>query len=175
MSNDYFDKDCPLPQLPFLLTTTELIAWCACQLQKCTEDLEAIRERVVAACFTSICEFKRHFHTNIKSHNFQPGAYVLVCNSKVKYELSKKTKLHYLRPMVVVHCMKGGSYMLAKLDSAISKLWFATFHIIPYYLRCNEHISVTEMTGIDDESIDEMEVSKTIEPKEDNPEGMLYG
>jgi len=31
------------------------------------------------------------------------------------------------------------------------------------------------MTGVDDESIDEMEASKTIEPKEDNPEGMLYG
>jgi hypothetical protein len=33
------------------LTTTELMAWCTCQLQKHTEDLEAIRERVVAACF----------------------------------------------------------------------------------------------------------------------------
>jgi hypothetical protein len=76
--------------------TTELIAWHACQLQKCTEDLEAIRERVVAACFTLIREFERHFCMNIKLHGFQPGAYVLVCNSKVKYELSKKTKPCYL-------------------------------------------------------------------------------
>jgi hypothetical protein len=45
------------------LTTTELIAWCVRQLQKCTEDLEAIRERVVAACFTSIREFERRFRT----------------------------------------------------------------------------------------------------------------
>jgi hypothetical protein len=94
--------------------TTELIAWHARQLQKRTEDLEAIRERVVEAHFKSIRKFERRFRVNIKSHNFQPGTYVLVRNSKVKYELSKKTKLHYLGPMVVVCHMKGGSYMLAK-------------------------------------------------------------
>jgi hypothetical protein len=102
--------------------TAELIAWHVGQLQKHTEDLEAIRERVVAVRFTSICEFKRRFRTNIKSHDFQPGAYVLVHNSKVEYELSKKTKPRYLGPMVVVHCTKGESYMLAELDGAISKL-----------------------------------------------------
>jgi hypothetical protein len=124
--------------------------------------------------FTSIHEFERCFHANIKSHNFQPGAYVLVCNSKVEYKLSKKTKLCYSGPMVVVRRMKGGSYMLAKLNGAISKLQFTTFRIIPYYLRCDECISVTEMMGVDDKSIDKLEVSKTIEPDEDNPEGALY-
>jgi hypothetical protein len=158
-----------------MLTTTELIAWHACQLQKRTEDLEAIRERVVAVRFTLICEFERCFHANIKSHNFQPGAYVLVCNSKVEYKLSKKTKPCYIRPMVVVCHMKGGSYMLAELDGAISKLQFAVFCIIPYYPHCNKRISVTEMMGVDNESIDEMEASETIEPEEDDPEGMLYG
>jgi hypothetical protein len=154
--------------------TTELIAWHMHQLQKHTEYLEAIRERVIAARFTSIHKLERHFHVNIKSHNFQPGTYVLVCNSKVEYELSKKMKPCYLRPMVVVHCMKGGSYMLAELDSAISKHQFTTFCIIPYYPCCDEHVSVTEMMGVDDESIDEMEASETIEPEEDDPEGTLY-
>jgi hypothetical protein len=157
------------------LMTTKLIAWHAHQLQKRAEDLEAIRERVVAARFKSIREFERRFRANIKSHDFQPGAYVLVCNSKVKYELSKKTKPCYLGPMVVVRCTKGGSYMLAELDGAISKLRFATFRVIPYYPHCDERISVTEMTGVDDESIDEMEASKTVEPEEDDPEGALNG
>jgi hypothetical protein len=157
------------------LTTTELIAWHARQLQKRTGDLEGIRERVVAARFKLICEFKRCFRANIKLHDFQPGAYVLVCSSKVEYELSKKTKPCYLGPMVVVRRTKGGSYMLAKLDGAISKLQFATFRIIPYYPRCDERVSVTEMTGVDDESIDKMEANETVEPEEDDPEGALNG
>jgi len=48
------------------------------------------------------------------------------------------------------------------------------FHVIPYYPHCDEHVSVTKMTGIEDESIDKIEASETIEPEEDNPEGMLY-
>jgi hypothetical protein len=49
------------------------------------------------------------------------------------------------------------------------------FRVIPYYPHCNEHVSVTEMTGVDDKSIDKMEASETIEPEEDDPEGTLYG
>jgi hypothetical protein len=30
------------------------------------------------------------------------------------------------------------------------------------------------MTGVDDKTIDKMEASETIEPEEDDPEGMLY-
>jgi hypothetical protein len=65
--------------------------------------------------------------------------------------------------------------VLAELDSAISKLAFAAFRVIPYYLRCDKHVSVTKMTDVDNEGIDEMEVSETVEPEEDDPEGMLYG
>jgi hypothetical protein len=65
--------------------------------------------------------------------------------------------------------------MLAELDGAISKLQFAAFRVIPYYPHCDERISVTEMTGVDDKSIDEMEASETVEPEEDNPEGTLNG
>jgi len=48
------------------------------------------------------------------------------------------------------------------------------YSVMPYYPCCDERISVTEMTGVDNESIDEMEASKTIEPEEDDPEGALY-
>jgi hypothetical protein len=68
---------------------------------------------------------------------------------------------------------KGGSNMLAELDCAISKLCFAAFHVIPYYPRSEEHVSVTQMTGIDKESIDQLEAGKNIEPDEDDPERVL--
>jgi hypothetical protein len=64
--------------------------------------------------------------------------------------------------------------MLAELDGAISKLRFAAFRIIPYFPRSENHISVTQMTGIDDDSIDQLGVGETIEPDEDEPERANY-
>jgi hypothetical protein len=63
--------------------------------------------------------------------------------------------------------------MLAELDCAISKLCFAVFHVIPYYPHSEECVSVTQMTGIDEESIDQLEAGENIEPDEDNPERVL--
>jgi hypothetical protein len=92
-------------------------------------DLDVIKDKVVAAHYKSIHDFEQHFRASIKSYKFEPGMLVLVRNLKVEYELSKKTKPQYLGPMVVMHCTKGGSYMLAELDSVISKLCFAAFHV----------------------------------------------
>jgi hypothetical protein len=139
-------------------------------VQKHESDLDTIKDQVVKARYKSIRDFEQCFRASIKSYEFEPGALVLVRNSKVEYELSKKTKLCYLGPMIVVRRMKGGSYMLAELDGAISKLRFASFRVIPYYLCSDERMSVTQMTGLDEESIDQLETEETIEPAEDNPE-----
>jgi hypothetical protein len=60
--------------------------------------------------------------------------------------------------------------MLAELDGAISKLRFAAFRVIPYFPRSEDRVSVTQMTGIDDDSIDQLEAGETVEPDEDEPE-----
>jgi hypothetical protein len=159
----------PLPSRG-AFTTADLIAWRTRQLQKHESDLDAIKDKVVAACFKSIRDFEQCFRASIKSYEFEPGALVLVRNSKVEYKLSKKTKPWYLGPMVVVGRTKGGSYMLAELDGTISKLCFAVFRVIPYFPSSKDRISVTQMTGIDDDSIDQFEAGENIEPEEDNPE-----
>ena len=64
--------------------------------------------------------------------------------------------------------------MLAELDSAISKLHFATFCVIPYYPHSNERMSVMQMTRLDKDSIDSLEAEEAIEPDEDDPERMSY-
>lgn len=89
----------PLPSRG-AFTTTDLIAWRTRQLQKRMEDINAIRDKVVEARFKSIRDFEKRFRASIKAHDFEPGALVLVRNSKVEYELSKKTKPRYLGPMM---------------------------------------------------------------------------
>jgi hypothetical protein len=35
--------------------------------------------------------------------------------------------------MVVVHQTADGTYIGAEMDDIVSRLWFATFHVIPYH------------------------------------------
>ena len=106
-------------------SSTDLIGWRARQLQKRAEDIQDMEDKVLKARYASI----KHFVAShkITDHNFEPGALVLVRNSRVEAELNRKTKPRYLRPMIVLRQTLGGSYLLAELDGSVSKLRYATF------------------------------------------------
>ena len=46
--------------------------------------------------------------------------------------------------------------MLAELDGSVSKLCFAAFCIVPYYLRFCSSIPVTDLSGFDDQTLDKL-------------------
>ena len=154
-------------------STSELIAWRAHQLQKRQEDLDTIRDRVLMARFTSIKHFEAAFKSWIKDFDFHPGSLVLVRNSKVEKELNHKTKPRYLGPMVVLHRTTGGSYVLAELDGSVSKLRFAAFRIIPYYLRFCSSILVTDLSRFDNQTLDELaaEDDEELDDEDSEPGG----
>jgi hypothetical protein len=60
------------------MSTTELIALRACQLQKRPEDLDTIQDCVIKARFTSIRQFKKKYANMIHTYQFTPGNLVLV-------------------------------------------------------------------------------------------------
>ena len=70
------------------LSSSELIAWRARQLQKRQEDLESIREHVLKARFESVKHFKVAFKNQIKDFDFWAGSLVLVRNTRIKKELN---------------------------------------------------------------------------------------
>ncbi|KIO00641.1 hypothetical protein M404DRAFT_152124 [Pisolithus tinctorius Marx 270] len=147
-----------------LLTTTDLIAWRARQLQKHQDDLDQVRSSVLHTCFQSIQQFETAFQHRIKDHNFAPSTLMLVCNSCIETELNQKTKLWYTGPMVILCRTTGGLYLLAKLDGSISKLCFTAFRLLPYHLRSQTCATVTCITGLDDEELDRL-----LEEAEDDP------
>ena len=71
--------------------------------------------------------------------------------------------------MVVLRWTTGGSYLLAELDGAVSRLCYAAFRLIPYYPRLCSAIRVTDLTGIVDEDLDKM-AGEHIDEDPDNAE-----
>ena len=102
-------------------------------------------DQVLKAQKVSAAQFVTKFASTIHDHDFVKGSLVLVRNSQVEKELNRKTKAHYLGPMVVVHRTAGGTYILAEIDSAISRLHYATFCIVPYFPRSLDNLPVNSI------------------------------
>ena len=116
-----------VPDIAKPLSTTELIAIRTRQLQKREADLATIHDNILRSRFQSVQQFERQYEKTIRDYDFKPGTLVLVRNSSIETDLGRKSKPRYFGPMVVVRRTPNGSYRLAELDSAVSKLRFAAF------------------------------------------------
>jgi hypothetical protein len=134
-----------VPDITTPLSTVDLLAIRMCQLQKRPNNLADIHTNILKSCFDSVRQFKRTFENTICDHDFKPGVLVLVCNSSIETNLGRKSKPWYVGPMVVIRRSTNGAYRLAKLDSAVSKLRFAAFRLVPYHAHSCTSIPVTHL------------------------------
>ena len=139
-----------VPDLCAPLSTADLLATRARQLQKRQEDLDNIHDRILKSRFISAQQFEKQHQNLIKDLNFKPGDLVLIRNASADSELARKTKPRYFGPMVVVRRTRNGAYRLAELDGAVSKLCYAAFRIIPYFSRSRTSIPVTRLLDRED-------------------------
>jgi hypothetical protein len=137
-----------LPNIESQLSSKELLAIRARQLAKRDDDLRDIHTRVLKSRFTSIRNFEARFANTIHNYAFKTGDLVLVLNKKIEPASNAKCKPRYFGPMIVVSRSQGGSYRLAEVDGAVSKLKFAAFHIIPYHPRSPTSLDVTQYLNI---------------------------
>ena len=72
--------------------------------------------------------------------------------------------------MVVLCQTTGGSYLLAELDGAVSRLQYAAFQHIPYCPWFFSSIRTADLTGMDDEDLDNMAGENINEPDEESPD-----
>ncbi|KNZ72630.1 hypothetical protein J132_02223, partial [Termitomyces sp. J132] len=133
-------------QLPpnLLLSTTDLIAYRAIDLQHCQEDLDHLYSQVLSACHLAAICFKTEHAATIHNYNFKTGDLVLMRNTRIEVTHNKKMKPCYLGPLVVISRNHGGTYIVCELDGSVLHCSIAALCLVPYFTR--EHITVPSNT-----------------------------
>ena len=147
LSFDISEATFLVPDLTQPLSTQDLLATRARQLQKRPADLATIHNRIAASRHASARQFDKHFANTIHDYDFAPGSLVLVRNTLPNMD---KMKPRYLGLMVVLRRTRNGAYHLSELDGAISRLRYAAFRLIPYHARSHSFIPVTHVVGSSD-------------------------
>ena len=81
-------------------------------------------------------------------------------------------KPRYFGLIVVLRQTFRGFYLLAKLDGAISKLWYAAFRLLPYYPRTKISILVMDLTKLGNQELVNYEAEENVKcDKKDNEGG----
>jgi hypothetical protein len=149
-----------LPPPESWLSTTQLIARRAQQLQKRREDVEKLRSKVYEARLDAARRFEREHHTVIKDFDFNKGSLVLVRNTAIEKALNRKMRPRYIGPYVVLARNRGGAYILCEIDGTVLDRPMAAFRVIPYFAR--EDLIVTdEILDIDLERLKVMQAAES--------------
>ena len=138
-----------VPKLNSPVSHVDLIAIWACQLEKWDSNLAIIKDRVLKAHYASVAQFEKDNANLIKDYDFAPGSLVLVWNTRIENDLSRKTKPRYLRPLLVIQKNHNMVYILVELDGSVHKLPFAGFCLVPYYSHSCTIIPVTSVVDSD--------------------------
>ncbi|KNZ79774.1 hypothetical protein J132_08716, partial [Termitomyces sp. J132] len=145
-----------------LLSTTDLIARRAIDLQRRQEDLDRLHSQVLSARRLAAISFEKDHAATIRDYNFKTGDLVLMRNTRIEVLHNKKMKPQYLGPLVVISRNRGGAYILCELDGSVLHRPVAAFRLIPYLAR--EHITVPSDTfDIDTSRLRELEQTELVD------------
>ena len=124
-----------LPPPNAFLSTADLIARRAIELQKRREQVEALRDKVFEARIKAARRFESDYHRVIKDYSFQLGDLVLVRNTAIEKSLNRKMRARYNGPYVILVRNRGGAYVVCELDGSVLDRPVAAFRVVPYFAR----------------------------------------
>ncbi|KAJ3978542.1 hypothetical protein F5890DRAFT_1422530, partial [Lentinula detonsa] len=153
-----------LPPPTSVLTTTDLLARRAQELQKRVSDLEAMRLRVTSNRLEWIRKQSLKYERSIVDHNFQPGALVLARNTRIAKTFTAKNHMRYMGPLIVIRRNRGGAYIVAELDGTVWWSPVGAFRLIPYLARTSLPLpNLNDFLDISTHDLREMEQSSETE------------
>jgi hypothetical protein len=150
-----------------VMLMTDLISRRAIALQKCSADINTLYSKVYQARLKAARRFEQdHFHT-LKDFDFQRGSLVLMRNTQIEKSLNKKMHARYIRPLIVVSCNYGSTYILAELDGTVLHHPIAAFCLLPYFARDSIPLP-PDFIDIDNTHLREMEHSLVADGDEED-------
>jgi len=124
------------------MTTEDLIAYHARQLEKRDDEIATLRSKVKKFREDAANKMAHEYRGKTTPHPVAPGVLVLVRNSRIEMEHSRKPKPRWLGPFVVIRRHERGSYILSELDSSILVDRIAASRIKLYYPRVGHMIDM---------------------------------
>jgi hypothetical protein len=158
----------PLPERSAFMTM-DLIAWHAHQLQKHTEDLTAINEKVLKAHYSSICNFQMHWYVNqrLQLH----ARHISTCAKFEGWEWAgQEDEAAISRPYGHCKAHKGWLIYIGRIGQYHLQ---TAICIIPYSMRNPMRITVTSITGMNDTKLDHIANQDNIKSEEEEPKDVL--
>lgn len=131
-------------------TRGEMLALRMRQLERREEDVELAVERKKLARTKSADNHNQkyhHRHSKLLKEPVQVGDLVLVRNSSLDFQHSRKEEDLYLGPYRVLGRTESGAYRIAEVDGTKIKSSIAAIRIRPYYQRTDVDIDLLEQAS----------------------------
>ncbi|KIK64477.1 hypothetical protein GYMLUDRAFT_161166, partial [Collybiopsis luxurians FD-317 M1] len=122
-----------LPAPHSTLSTTDLLARRARELQKRLMDLESMRKKIYKNCLDWVRKLELDHRRSIRQFEFSLGDLVIVRNTRIEKGLLAKNRMHYMGLLVVIHRNRGGAYIVAELDGTVWHCPVSAFWVLPYF------------------------------------------
>lgn len=150
-----------MPAPDAVMTSQDLIVHRAISLQKRQSMLRHLRTKVFEARVARIRLFEEQHRNVIYDFDFKRGALVLVRNTTVENELSRKMRPRYLGPYIILSRNQGGAYIVCELDGSVKSTEpIGAFRVIPYFPRASLELPTGhDWLDITEEKLAQLEAS----------------
>ncbi|VDC04048.1 unnamed protein product [Peniophora sp. CBMAI 1063] len=169
MPFDLLEATYLVPAPSSLISSAELLARRAVALQKRTERMTEISQKVYKARIANAQRFEKAHKATLDDRSadaFTRGHLVLVRNSMVEKSLNKRQRPRYYGPLVVISRNRGGAFILCELDGTVLHRPVAAFRVIPYIERRRlDRPPLPSELDISEARLAEMEDTADVDPE----------